>query len=100
MAAPHVPRSLRCDRTLLDLRGAGATVSPVIDRPRVIAEPSRVRGADEVLTESALDFLAELHERSEAGRRELMWVREERQHPFGTGEMPSFPSETLEIRAA
>ncbi len=50
MAAPDLPRSLRSDRTLLDLRRAGATVSDVLDRPRIIAEPSRVprrrRGAD------------------------------------------------------
>ena len=38
-------------------------MSDVLDRPRIIAEPSGVPGAGEVLTEAALDFLAELHER-------------------------------------
>src|SRR5690242_2888129 len=103
MAAPDLPRSLPGDRTLLDLRGAGATVTPqgvtVLDRPRVIAEPSNVPNADEVLTESALDFLAELHERFDSRRRNLLEAREERQDRFDAGELPDFPKETLEIRA-
>ena len=53
MAAPDLPRSLRGDRTLLDLRGAGATVSPkdtVLDRPtyhcRTLQSPRGRRGPD------------------------------------------------------
>ena len=51
MAAADLPRPLRGHRTLLDLRGAGATVSDVLDRRRtIIAEPSprprRRRGPD------------------------------------------------------
>src|SRR5256885_972731 len=49
MAAADLPRSLRRDRTLLDLRGAGATVSPeattLLDLVRIIAEPSTVAQA-------------------------------------------------------
>src|SRR6476659_11339353 len=104
MAAPDLPRPLRCDRTLLDLRGAGATVTPkgvtVLDRPRIIAEPSRVPGADEVLTEAALDFLAELHERFDSRRRELLDARAERQQRFDAGELPDFPEDTRELREA
>src|SRR6476659_9750922 len=98
MAAPHVPRPLRSDGTLLDLRGAGAIVSVVLDRPRIIAEPSNIRGADEVLTEAALDFLAELHERFDVRRRDLLDARLERQRRFDEGELPDFPDETRHIR--
>jgi len=75
-------------------------VSSVLDRPRIIAEPSKVPGADEVLTEAALDFLAELHERFDDRRRKLLDARIERQHRFDAGELPDFPRETLEIRAS
>src|SRR5438067_1392004 len=85
---PATPRPLRGDRTLLDLRGARATVTVVLDRPRIIAEPSRVPGADEVLTEAALDFLAELHERFDRRRRVLLDARLERQARFDAGELP------------
>src|SRR6478672_13515089 len=98
MAAPHVPRPLRSDGTLLDLRRARAIVSDVLDRPRIIAEPSNIRGADEVLTEAALDFLAELHERFDVRRRDLLDARMERQRRFDAGELPDFPEETRHIR--
>jgi len=35
-------------------------MNPVIDRPRIVAEPSRVPGAGAVLTPDALDLVAEL----------------------------------------
>jgi malate synthase len=72
----------------------------VLDRPRIIAEPSSVAGAGEVLTESALEFLAELHERFGARRLELLERREERQDRFDAGELPDFPEDTREIRDA
>jgi malate synthase len=75
-------------------------VSEVLDRPRIIAEPSKVPGADEVLTEAALDFLAELHERFDSRRRELLDRRVERQARFDAGELPDFPEDTREIRDA
>jgi malate synthase len=75
-------------------------VSEVLDRPRIIAEPSKVANADEVLTEAALDFLAELHERFDSRRRDLLEVREERQDRFDSGELPDFPAETQDIRDA
>ena len=72
----------------------------VLDRPRIIAEPSRVAGADEVLTDSALEFLAELHERFDNRRRELLERREDRQQRFDAGELPDFQEDTREIREA
>src|SRR5438477_7082414 len=100
MAAPHVPRPLRGDRTLLDLRGARAIVSDVLDRPRIIAEPSTIRGADELLSESALEFLAELHERFDRRRRGLLDRRLERQARFDAGGLPDFREDTRDIRDA
>ena len=75
-------------------------MNAVLDRPRIIAEPSKVPGADEVLTEAALDFLAELHERFDSRRRALLDQRKERQHRFDAGELPDFPAETQDIRDA
>src|SRR6476646_1691541 len=102
MAAPDLSRPLRGNRTLLDLRGARATVTPkattVLDRPRIIAEPSRIRGADEVLSDSALEFLAELHERFDGRRRALVDRRLERQDRFDAGELPDFREDTRDIR--
>jgi malate synthase len=73
-------------------------VSIVVDRPRIVAEPSSVRGANEVLTESALDFLAELHERFDERRKTLLDRRLERQARFDAGELPDFLEETRDIR--
>ncbi|HKP33535.1 MAG TPA: malate synthase A [Sphingomicrobium sp.] len=72
----------------------------VLDRPRIIAEPSQVPGADEVLSENALDFLAELHERFDARRQRLLDARDERQRRFDAGELPDFAEETRHIREA
>jgi malate synthase len=73
-------------------------VSDVLDRPRIIAEPSKVPNAAEVLTEAALDFLAELHERFDSRRRQLLDAREERQARFDAGELPDFRADTRDIR--
>jgi malate synthase len=75
-------------------------MSSVLERPRILAEESSVAGADEVLTEAALEFLMELHDRFDARRRDLIEAREERQDRFEAGELPDFPAETLEIREA
>jgi malate synthase len=75
-------------------------MSIVLDRTRIIAEPSTVSGAGEVLTDSALEFLAELHERFDGRRLGLLEAREERQGRFDTGELPDFLEETKEIREA
>ncbi|HYC64578.1 MAG TPA: malate synthase A [Reyranellaceae bacterium] len=75
-------------------------MSPVIERPRIAAEPSRVPGAEKVLSPDALDLVAELHERFDSRRRALLDERLERQARFDAGELPDFPEETRDIREA
>ena len=73
-------------------------MNQVIDRSRIAAEPSKVGGAHEILTADALEFLAELHERFNARRLELLDRRIERQARFDAGDLPGFPDETRDIR--
>jgi len=75
-------------------------VSEVIDRPRAVAAASSLHGAAEILTGEALGFVAELHQRFDARRRELLAARIERQKRFDAGELPEFPEETRAIREA
>ncbi len=75
-------------------------MNDVIELPRISAERSNVRGGGEVLTEAALEFLAELHERFNDRRRSLLEEREERQKRFDAGELPDFPEDTRELREA
>jgi malate synthase len=72
----------------------------VLDVPNILAEPSTVRGANEILTPSALEFLSELHQRFNERRLELLEKREERQDRFDSCELPDFPEETRDIREA
>jgi len=73
-------------------------VSTVLDRPQIAAAPSRVAGADEILTEVALAFVAELHARFDQRRRALLVARIERQTRFDAGVLPDFPAKTAAIR--
>jgi malate synthase len=75
-------------------------MSTVLDIPAIVAKPSTVDGAGEVLTPSALEFLAELHERFDGRRLDLLDARKERQDRFDSGELPDFPDETRGIREA
>ena len=75
-------------------------MNAVIDQTRIVAEPSAVRGASEILTEGALEFLAELHERFNSRRLALLDARLDRQALFDAGHMPDFPEDTREIREA
>ncbi len=75
-------------------------MNEVLDRPRIVAEPSNVPGADEILTEAALEFLCELHERFNGRRMALLEQRLERQKRFDAGELPDFPEDTRELRDA
>jgi malate synthase len=54
--------------------------------------------ADEILSPPALAFLADLHRRFDARRRELLARRAERQKRFDAGELPEFLIETRAIR--
>ena len=69
-------------------------MNSVIDRPRIVAEPSQVPGAGAVLTPDALDLVAELHERFDARRRELLDKRLDRQKGFDAGVLPDFSEDT------
>jgi malate synthase len=73
-------------------------VNEVIDRPQAVAAPSSLHGAAEILTEQALGFIAELHQRFDPRRLELLALRIERQKWFDAGELPDFPEATREIR--
>ena len=55
---------------------------------------------DEILTPDALDFVAMIERRFGAKRRQLLHRREVIQERIDAGEMPDFPAETAEIRAA
>jgi len=54
--------------------------------------------AQEILTLEALAFLADLHRRFDAGRRELLAARAARQERFDAGERPVFLAETRTVR--
>jgi len=56
--------------------------------------------AAEVLTPEALAFVADLHRRFDARRRELLAARQARQARFDAGELPDFLAETADVRAA
>ena len=73
-------------------------MSTVLDRPSIVATPSGVAGAEQILTTEALAFLAELHGRFDERRLELLATRAERQKRFDAGELPDFPAETRGIR--
>jgi malate synthase len=73
-------------------------MNSVIDRPRIVAEPSKVPGAGAVLTPDALDLVAELHERFDGRRRELLDKRLDRQKELDAGTLPDFREDTRDIR--
>ena len=75
-------------------------MNSVIDRPRIMAEASRVPGAGAVLTPDALDLVAELHERFDGRRRALLDRRLDRQKRFDAGDLPDFREDTRDIREA
>jgi malate synthase len=51
-----------------------------------------------ILTEEALDFLAELHEKFNDARLQLLERRKLQQKQFDKGKLPEFPRETKDIR--
>ncbi|MBV9526819.1 MAG: malate synthase A [Sphingomonas sp.] len=69
-----------------------------MQRERVAVQPSRVAGADQILTASAIEFLAELHERFNDRRLALLDKRTDRQRRFDAGELPDFRDDTRDIR--
>ena len=53
----------------------------------------------DVLNLSATQFVAELHRRFDASRRELLVARARRQEQFDAGHLPDFPTQTRDLRA-
>jgi malate synthase len=54
--------------------------------------------SEEILTQPALAFLAELHRRFDTRRKALLQARADRQRRFDAGELPDFPAATKSIR--
>src|SRR5688572_8559167 len=69
------------------------------ERPTDVSASRHPRVA-EVLGGEALAFLAALHRRFDAGRRELLAKRVERQARYDAGELPDFRADTAHLRAA
>lgn len=67
-------------------------------QPKVTVSAELGPRHDEILTNDALSFLANLHRRFEGRRLELIEAREARQLAFDDGELPDFLPETKEIR--
>lgn len=77
---------------------------PALDSPLDPATEIALRGRlkpeyGAIFTSDALRFLAELHQRFDGRRRELLAARAARQARFDAGETPDFLPETAEIRA-
>ena len=73
-------------------------MSTVLEDVPISAQPSHVSGANDILTEGALEFLVELHDRFDGRRRTLLDKRLERQKRFDAGELPDFRADTKQIR--
>lgn len=67
----------------------------VLERPRAAAAPSKLARAGDVLTDEALGLVAELHQRFDRHRRDLLALRLERQK---SAELPDFREDTRAIR--
>ncbi|MGB5929006.1 MAG: malate synthase A, partial [Cyclobacteriaceae bacterium] len=57
-------------------------------------------GYEAILTPEALAFLTTLHDKFNDKRLALLQARQEREQAIAGGQMPGFPSETADIRAA
>jgi len=73
-------------------------VSNVPKGVEIVGEP--VPGLDEVLTPDAVAFVADLHRRFAALRRDLLERRSDRQRELDAGVLPDFPPGTAGNRAA
>lgn len=57
-------------------------------------------GYDEILSPQALTFITALHQKFNDRRLKLLEAREVKEQTFANGQLPDFPSETADIRAA
>jgi malate synthase len=86
LALPAGARTLRSMETAL------------LQAPRVAVRSFPVPGADEVLTASALDFVADLARAFTPRVRDLLARRRDRQLSFDAGRRPEFDAATTQIR--
>jgi malate synthase len=69
-------------------------------RPATVEVTERaVPHADEILSREALAFVADLHQRFNPVRQQLLAARRDRQARFDAGQLPDFLPETAEVRA-
>ncbi|WP_206367540.1 malate synthase A [Sphingomonas sp. HDW15A] len=73
-------------------------MSSVLDRPRAATSPSPVARGGEVLTNEALELVAELHDRFDGTRRRLLSERLDHQARYDAGDWPDFRADTQAIR--
>jgi malate synthase len=78
---------------------AGGALTPASPAGVALHRPLQPR-YDEILTSEALSFVAALHRRFDARRRELLEARIARQKRYDAGELPAFLPETRDIRTA
>jgi malate synthase len=68
------------------------------DAPGVIVTDTGIEHAEEVLTEDALSFVAQLHRSFNQRRLRLLGERRDRQARFDAGELPDFLPNTRHVR--
>ncbi len=73
-------------------------MSDVLEKARAQAADSGVERSQDVLTDAALDLVAELHGKFDARRRDLLEARREKQRRYDTGALPDFRGDTKAIR--
>jgi len=71
---------------------------PETARTRTQLKASPSAATQRVLTEPAMEFLVELHQRFELRRQSLLKARGQRQSRFDAGELPDFLEETQALR--
>ena len=71
---------------------------PETARTRTLINADSDIATETLLTEAAVDLLAELHQRFELRRQSLLDARQQRQLRFDAGELPDFLVETRAIR--
>ncbi len=72
----------------------------VVTDQKLKFSPSVSNTYPNILTDDALVFLSELHERFNTSRLDLLERREKQQEVFDAGKWPTFPVETQHIRAS
>jgi malate synthase len=74
------------------------TTAHTVDIPSQTGVARPKSGYDRVLSQTALDFVTELHRRFSARIADLLAAREARQASFNQGQRPAFLAETREVR--